>query len=690
MSTINQTLVKHGNQILPPPVTNGTKVDVKTVATVLIELQKLGYVVDQELTNILINTTPEQFIPWGENLILAVADLKGANYTHTPMYPNFPKQVADTPEIELYLNAIIHYMGSAYGLTLLPEYTVEPRETLDTTNITYTVLKPANTTTIETLFTNLVTSKLSLNTATINDLKTLHNTLGYLPAIPNIPNKTNYAEYVNLAGTNPERFKELLTTITNPTDILRILAAQTGSDPALKGHLQLPKTTRPNRKNIIERLNQFSIPQILDAYHTHPRLWKTITKHLHVSEYPQYQNVQQATTLLRNGKTYNTFNRNLEQAIQNTDITKTINLLQTRPTLFVRRVKEIATKFPEGWQTAYLNIAREATLTSLYQALNHFETKNNTQKLVTTIGRDAKTLLIPETNPLTPETKKQLATLTKHIITQKLRTLPTLGKVYHKPNPLNPTIPFGLQNSNNTDKLIGRGTRTKFNPNETLRFFIHWANMENGQRVDIDLSATVLDEKFNRIIDIAYYNLKNIGAVHSGDITNAPEGASEFIDLHLPTLKQTHPNAHYIAMSGIVFTGQQFNTIPETTAGYMVREGNPQQGEIFDARTVNTAFKITNTTRSTIPLLFNIHTGEATWLDLNENITRAQYNLAHHRTGETSILAYTTNKKYTTITELLTDHINARATETVNTREEADTIIDETTITIPEILTNWL
>ncbi|MCM2364742.1 MULTISPECIES: hypothetical protein [unclassified Pseudomonas] len=35
---------------------------------------------------------------------------------------------------------------------------------------------------------------------------------------------------------------------------------------------------------------------------------------------------------------------------------------------------------------------------------------------------------------------------------------------------------------------------------------------------------------------VAYYNLKGYGGYHSGDIVDAPKGASEFIDLDLDVL----------------------------------------------------------------------------------------------------------------------------------------------------------
>ncbi len=64
-----------------------------------------------------------------------------------------------------------------------------------------------------------------------------------------------------------------------------------------------------------------------------------------------------------------------------------------------------------------------------------------------------------------------------------------------------------------------------------LRFFVWWKNGKD--RTDLDLSAALFDENFAYVDQIAYYNLKTYGAVHSGDIVDAPEGASEFIDITL-------------------------------------------------------------------------------------------------------------------------------------------------------------
>ena len=64
---------------------------------------------------------------------------------------------------------------------------------------------------------------------------------------------------------------------------------------------------------------------------------------------------------------------------------------------------------------------------------------------------------------------------------------------------------------------------------QVLRFFVWWKN--GKERTDIDLSAALFDAEFVYKDIVAYYNLKGYGGCHSGDIVDAPNGASEFIDI---------------------------------------------------------------------------------------------------------------------------------------------------------------
>lgn len=85
----------------------------------------------------------------------------------------------------------------------------------------------------------------------------------------------------------------------------------------------------------------------------------------------------------------------------------------------------------------------------------------------------------------------------------------------------------------------------------TVRCFIWW---KDGQsRTDLDLSAVALNENHMHKCSIAYYNLRELGGYHSGDITSAPNGASEFIDIDIEKFLKL--GIKYVLISVNSFTG---------------------------------------------------------------------------------------------------------------------------------------
>jgi hypothetical protein len=74
-----------------------------------------------------------------------------------------------------------------------------------------------------------------------------------------------------------------------------------------------------------------------------------------------------------------------------------------------------------------------------------------------------------------------------------------------------------------------------------VRFFVYWKQREH--RTDYDLSVSLLDERFELAGQVSWTNLEDGGAVHSGDLTEAPAGASEFIDIDLASLSARYVRA---------------------------------------------------------------------------------------------------------------------------------------------------
>jgi hypothetical protein len=62
-----------------------------------------------------------------------------------------------------------------------------------------------------------------------------------------------------------------------------------------------------------------------------------------------------------------------------------------------------------------------------------------------------------------------------------------------------------------------------------LRFFTYWR--QTNRRTDYDLSVLLLDDEFHTAGQVSWTNYHHDGVVHSGDITDATNGATEFIDV---------------------------------------------------------------------------------------------------------------------------------------------------------------
>lgn len=170
-------------------------------------------------------------------------------------------------------------------------------------------------------------------------------------------------------------------------------------------------------------------------------------------------------------------------------------------------------------------------------------------------------------------------------------------------------------------KTAGRGTRVKLDGYDvedsdlTIRMFVHWRDRGSGynDRVDIDLSTVVASDDLESCMSVWYGDLRNSSMTHSGDLTSAPNGACEFIDVNVA--KTLEKGWRYVIPTVHSYTGQTFDTIPEAFAGVMLRHGDTQKGEVFEATTVKSKFDLDKQATNVIPFVFDLKTGELIWLD---------------------------------------------------------------------------
>jgi hypothetical protein len=219
----------------------------------------------------------------------------------------------------------------------------------------------------------------------------------------------------------------------------------------------------------------------------------------------------------------------------------------------------------------------------------------------------------------------------------------------------------------------------------TLRFFIYW----KGE--DIDLSASFHDENFKKINEIAYYNLNENSACHSGDIINAPNGASEFVDIDI-TKALENDNVRYLVMNVMVFAGPTFKEHEECFAGWMSRNA-VNSNEIYEPKTVEQKIDLRSDTRNSIPVIFDLKERKVIWTDINTSgrhfssagmfaIKGASGNNVENNKADIEDMceAFTNLDNKISLYELFELHIEARGQPT-EFPAEADTVVSmDTTV----------
>ena len=81
------------------------------LATLLKNLETLGYTLSNELLERVSTMSVKELTGFYSQIVEDLKIMVGDHVKHKPMYPNFPKQVMDMSEAELYFNAMVHYFG---------------------------------------------------------------------------------------------------------------------------------------------------------------------------------------------------------------------------------------------------------------------------------------------------------------------------------------------------------------------------------------------------------------------------------------------------------------------------------------------------------------------------------------------------------------------------------------------------
>ncbi len=209
------------------------------------------------------------------------------------------------------------------------------------------------------------------------------------------------------------------------------------------------------------------------------------------------------------------------------------------------------------------------------------------------VNRLGRAWVTADTRPPVPSPERKR--LIEILDAETRRRLPEPGHLLIDPDILDVALPLSGKAMAAGLGVLPRGSLSPVD-GELLRFFVHWK--QSGRSTDFDLSALMLDASYETVCWLSYTALTQVEGEHSGDITDAPDGASEFINLRLDAVRGAS-----IVPQVNIFSGEGFEEAEESFFGFMLRDGE-QQGRPFEARTVRMKSELRGPGRVALPLAF--------------------------------------------------------------------------------------
>ncbi|MDH6520840.1 stress response protein SCP2 [Streptomyces sp. SAI-135] len=406
----------------------------------------------------------------------------------------------------------------------------------------------------------------------------------------------------NRAVVNEARLKAgsglLLDTVT---DVLRLACALSGGDVSLQEPTRLSKLSRPVRRALLAGLDEVvaGTPAKLADVLAHREAFKRLGERLHPHEYPRWPHAAEVFAVARGEKKAYTFEARVEALLGADDVLGATELLRSAPGRLLRALDRLL-------RTARTQAERDAVVAAVEEVApqvsgrvvlsvreylhNRAEEAGRKRVFINRAGRahvtDDARRTVPE------EDRKRLIAV---LDAETARRLPSPERLLVDPDVLGVALPLSGRAASAGLGVLPRGSVSPVD-GELLRFFVYWK--QTRQVTDYDLSALLLDADYETVSWLSYTNLREVEGEHSGDITDAPDGASEFINLRLGAVRGT-----YIVPQVNIYSGEKFEDAEESFFGFMLREGE-QKGQPFEARTVRMKSELRGPGRVALPLAF--------------------------------------------------------------------------------------
>ncbi|MEU7775189.1 hypothetical protein AB0C44_28070 [Micromonospora taraxaci] len=404
-----------------------------------------------------------------------------------------------------------------------------------------------------------------------------------------------------------------LVGVDTTTDVLRLACQVSGGDASLVTPTRFRAFRRPERRVLLAALNDVvgASPSKLGDVVRYAERWKRLGERLHPHEYDQWPHAQAVFEVARGERRVRNLAGRAEAAIRAGAIGSATSVLSAAPGLLLRSADRLLRLASQPERTAVVDAVTGAlgsasgrVLLSLREHVDNRLTPTSARMYA---SRSRSAWVGPDERPPLPA--ELVAELSSLLDTEISARLPQQDRpLLVDPEVLDVALPLSGKAAEAGFAVLPRGSRAPVS-GELLRFFMYWR--QASRRTDYDLSVLLLDHEFHDAGQVSWTNYHHNGVVHSGDITEATNGATEFIDMPLTS------GGHYVVPQVYIYEGESFDEVAESMFGYQTRTQD-QRGTPFDARTVRARSHLRGKGRIALPMVFaGSEAGwQAVWLHL--------------------------------------------------------------------------
>lgn len=624
-----------------------------------VELANLGFVVNPTDLETVDNKTIVSTIAEARKIV-------GADRDMTPIYPGFPQQVQELSTLTLLVEQILHYWSAG---ALLPNYPTIAREGLPIEDMLRNARELRVVSAAEAareLTKELVSSSVALSegdrallsgaialqapdAALISEIvKTSRNRENVQSFIARVVTETSLTRNEIATAAIPNIFhvdlllRTVLALYSKSADAKwdenYALAVNNLADRNARA-VRMLNISRPVRRMIVDKLGAITAGYHADNLVARQGLWRKVMAAVHPYDFSLIGEQKRAMDVIHSNIEYKTLNSVVESAIEDRDIRKAVEVLsEYQPGNLLRRIVGLLRIVDTDAEAELLldavrKIGAASPLTILISAYNGVLGANDESARVNRVAGLKNTMLDRSNIVKISEDHLKLAVDTlRSVITDVLKTKDApSGPVGVKSNA---AVPLVRRDASVTDRVIDRGEELAIaGEGDTLRIFSHWSNNQSTDGY-MDIGAIVLGADFKNLAVTTWNSWASARewSTYSGDKCVIPgDSAAEYFDIDLFKVRQMFPTAIYVAMTIQSWTGWPIANV-DIIAGAMLRS-SAESGDVFDARSVTTAFKPTTTSTQSVPLAVDLRTNKMIWLDSSNGSDKA----GSSSTNDTSI-----------------------------------------------------